>query len=260
MNREKRYAKMWRLDKNNVGKLKKKNKAILLQGLPGIGNVGRISVEYMIDELKAKKVGYYEDVRRPALVFLNDKGIELPKIELYYVPKYNIYLVTGNYQPLGEEDSWKYAYHTLNLRNKLGIKEFIAIGGIGTRTENTNPNVFCIPSQEKFKDTFKEYGVKVVSDPLLHQMVNSIMGAAGTLLGVAKEKNIKAFTLLGETTNELIPGIRASKKIVEVLSKAYNLDISTKEIKKEIRRSGNFLKKIIKKEEKSRQSDVSYIG
>ena len=34
----------------------KLNKPIFIEGLPGIANVGKIAVDFMIDELKAKKL------------------------------------------------------------------------------------------------------------------------------------------------------------------------------------------------------------
>ena len=37
-------------------KIPKLNKPILIEGLPGIGNVGKLAVDFVIDELKAEKL------------------------------------------------------------------------------------------------------------------------------------------------------------------------------------------------------------
>jgi len=45
----------WEITKT-VKKMPKLKKPILIEGLPGIGNVGKVAVDFMIDELKAKKL------------------------------------------------------------------------------------------------------------------------------------------------------------------------------------------------------------
>ena len=42
----------WRID--SIGKKPKLNNPIFVEGLPGIGNVGKVAVDFLIDELKAK--------------------------------------------------------------------------------------------------------------------------------------------------------------------------------------------------------------
>ena len=39
-----------------VGKKPNLKNPVLIEGLPGIGNVGKIVVDFMVDELKAQKV------------------------------------------------------------------------------------------------------------------------------------------------------------------------------------------------------------
>ncbi len=42
----------WKI--NQSGKKPKLNNPILIEGLPGIGNVGKVAVDFLIEELKAK--------------------------------------------------------------------------------------------------------------------------------------------------------------------------------------------------------------
>ena len=58
---------------------------ILLEGLPGIGNVGKIAIDFVIEELKAKKIYSLFSYTFPHSVFVNhDDLVELPSIEMYY--------------------------------------------------------------------------------------------------------------------------------------------------------------------------------
>ena len=44
----------WRIEQ--FGKMPKLKKPVFIEGLPGIGNVGKLAVDFLIDELKAKKI------------------------------------------------------------------------------------------------------------------------------------------------------------------------------------------------------------
>ena len=69
----------------HVKKLPKLSKPILVEGLPGIGNVGKVAVDFLIDELKAKKLYTLFSYTLPHSVFVNEKNlVELPAIDIYY--------------------------------------------------------------------------------------------------------------------------------------------------------------------------------
>ena len=66
-------------------KLKKLNKPLFIEGLPGLGNVGKIAVDFMIEELKAKKLYTFFSYKFPHSVFVNeDNLVDMPKLEVYY--------------------------------------------------------------------------------------------------------------------------------------------------------------------------------
>ena len=50
--------KYWNI--KQIGKIPKLKNAVFIEGLPGIGNVGKVAVDFLIDELKAKKL--YESI------------------------------------------------------------------------------------------------------------------------------------------------------------------------------------------------------
>ena len=74
----------WKI--NTVGKKQVLKNPILIVGLPGIGNVGKVSVDFMIDELKAKKVYELFSYSFPHSVFVNeDNLVELPSIKFSWL-------------------------------------------------------------------------------------------------------------------------------------------------------------------------------
>ena len=62
---------------------------ILIEGLPGIANVGKIAVDFLAQELKAKRLASFYSNSFPHSVFINEENlVEVPKIELWY-KRYN---------------------------------------------------------------------------------------------------------------------------------------------------------------------------
>ena len=73
----------WKI--KQIGKLPKLKNPILIEGLPGIGNVGKVAVDFIIDETKAKKLFSFFSYTFPHSVFVNDDNlVELPSISIYY--------------------------------------------------------------------------------------------------------------------------------------------------------------------------------
>ena len=89
-----------------VDKKPKLKDPILIEGLPGIGNVGKLAVEHLIETTKAKKFAELYSKDFPPQVFINSDGtIKLVNNEFYYrkAKKKNqrdIILLTGDYQGL----------------------------------------------------------------------------------------------------------------------------------------------------------------
>jgi len=73
----------WKI--NLIGKKPKIRDAILIEGLPGIGNVGKVAVDFIIDNIKAKKIYDIFSYKFPHSVFVNEKNlVSLPSISMYY--------------------------------------------------------------------------------------------------------------------------------------------------------------------------------
>ena len=63
--------------KSNIGASVKLKNPILIEGLPGIGNVGKIAVDFLIDQLKHKIMYTIYSTSFPHSVFVNDGNIAI---------------------------------------------------------------------------------------------------------------------------------------------------------------------------------------
>ena len=134
----------WRID--HFGKKPKLKNPILIEGLPGIGNVGKVAIDFIVDELNAKKLYEITSSTFPHSVFVNeDNLVELPKIEIFYKKfKHNdILFLGGDVQPIDEVSSYEFSEKILDIVEDLHTKEIITLGGIGLPEIPRKPKVYC---------------------------------------------------------------------------------------------------------------------
>ena len=256
-----------------IGKSPKLSKPILIEGLPGIGNVGKIAVDFLIDELKAKKLYEITSYTFPHSVFVNeDNLVELPIVELFWarLPKgRDILLLGGDVQPIDEISSYEFSDKILDLIQKLGGREIITLGGIGLQDIPKKPKVYCTGNSKKMIGNYKD---EMVSTSL-YGVVGPIVGVSGLLLGLASARDIEAISFLAETYGHpMYLGIKGAKEILKVLNKklSLRLDISKldreiKDIESEMVKKTDQLNEVtkqiaLKKFQKKFGKDVDYIG
>lgn len=241
-----------------ISKPKLKN-SILIEGLPGIGNIGKIVVDFMIDNLNAKKLFEISSYSFPHCVFINeDNLVDLPLIEIYYknFKDKSILFLSGDVQPQNERSCYEFCDTVLDLFQKDKGKEIITLGGIGFPKIPRFTRVYCTGNNKKAINKYKY----VKKD--IYGVVGPIMGVSGLLVGLAGKRKIIATSLLAETfAHPNYLGIEEAKKILNILNQKLNLKLNVErldeefeDIKKEIK-----VKNINKKEPKVK-TDISYIG
>tara|TARA_Y100000310_G_scaffold219247_1_gene220655 strand:- start:25476 stop:26297 length:822 start_codon:yes stop_codon:yes gene_type:complete len=219
------------------GKLPKFNNPILIEGLPGIGNVGKVAVDFLIDELEAEKLYEITSYSFPHSVFVNeDNLVELPIIEVFYKKfegnKRDIIFLAGDVQPVDESSSYEFSDLMLDMAEKLGIKEIITTGGIGLSDIPKEPKIYCTGNS---KNMIKRFKNKLVNNKI-YGVVGPIVGVSGLIVGLAEKRNIEAITLLAETYGHpMYIGIMGARGILKVLGDKLGLDISFSKLDKEIK-------------------------
>lgn len=223
---------------------------ILVQGLPGLGLVGKIAIDYIIVEKNPSKFAelYSNSLMLPdgkAGVIVNMYGVEeLPRYEFFYTKTelHDVVFLTGNTQPV----SWaqyEIAESVLNfLKNKFGLKLVIAV--CGTVARGMEGKVYIAANDDKLLGEYsKKYGLQISSE-------GSVTGACGLLPGLAKLYNIPGISLMG-AVGQIYPDPSAAKAVLQVLDNILklNLDYShIDQIIEDMRRKAEILKKIQERE------------
>lgn len=222
------------------------NSPILIEGLPGLGLVGKIALRYMIKQLKPKKVAYLYSPHFPYFVLVNKKGnVRLLRGVFYYYKNPNgndLILFTGDSQSQTIEGQYEIADQILAFSEKHNVKTIATIGGYRMEPKE-KPKVFIAATSHEILDKALQAGA------FLSSSGSPIVGTAGLILGLAKFKKIDALCLLGETRGYL-PDPLSAKSVLEVLKSTFNFDLDLTGLNEEIARAETMVTRLQQIEEK----------
>ncbi len=219
---------------------------VLIEGLPGLGLVGKIALRYMIRQLKPKKVAYLYSPHFPYFVLVNKKGnVRLLRGAFYYYKNPNgndLILFTGDSQSQTIEGQYEIADQILAFSEKNGVKTIATIGGYRMEPKE-KPKVFIAATSHGILEKAVQAGATLSTSG------SPIVGTAGLILGLAKFKKIDALCLLGETRGYL-PDPLAAKSVLEVLKSTFNFELDLTGLNEEIARAETMVTKLQQIEEK----------
>ena len=220
---------------------------ILIEGLPGLGLVGKIAIRYLIKQMKAKKFAYLYSPHFPYFVLVSKKGnVRLLRGSFYYWKnkdgKNDLLLFTGDSQSQTIEGQYEIADRMLDFSQKHQVQTIVTIGGYRVET-NDKPKVFVAATSPDILAKATKGGA-FVSDS-----GSPIVGTAGLILGLARFKKIDALCLLGETRGYL-PDPMAARSVLEVLKAMFNFDLDLAGLDEDIAKAEKMMTRLQKIEEK----------
>src|SRR5438093_417517 len=118
---------------------------IFIEGLPGIGNVGKLPAGNLKDGLEGVKFAEIFSKYFPPQVLVQDDGqVKLVNNEMHYVKRNNgtdLVLLTGDYQGLTPEGQYELSDFILKELKQLGVRRVFTLGGYGMGGRVTKPRV-----------------------------------------------------------------------------------------------------------------------
>ncbi len=221
------------------------NKPVLLVGLPGIGNVGKLVAEHLRREFKAKRFAALYSPYLPDRVSMLKRGtIRLSNNSFYLIKAKgasgsDIVILTGDAQGVTPRGRYLINSKIVDFfKNKLNGKFIYTVGGynIGNSLVKS-PRVFGSASSNSVVAQFKDSGV------VFGKTRGAIMGSAGLVVAFAKMYKVDAICLMGETSL-LDVDANAAKAVLFVLAKRLDLKINTAKLDKIIEGTAKFVKEL----------------
>jgi proteasome assembly chaperone (PAC2) family protein len=170
-------------------------KPIFVQGLPGLGNVGKIAAHLLVKFCGAKPFADLYSPSFPDYVTANSKGIcRLPRYEFYAAntERNDFIIMSGDTQPSFDDvvSHYKLCDEVLDFIEKQDCSFIVTLGGVPITEEKKQ--VYVAATSPILALEFMEKGAVIYSK-------GRIVGATGLMLALAKERNMEGISLLGPT-------------------------------------------------------------
>lgn len=234
---------------------------VLIEGLPGVGNVGKLAAEHLRDELDGKKFADIYSKYFPPQVLVSDEGIvKLVNNELFYVKtKHNdlIFLV-GDYQGLSPEGQYELSAEILVMAKEFGVKRIYTLGGYGLGRMVREPRVLGAATTEDLVNEMKEVGVVFNKG----EPGSGIVGASGLLLGLGTLDGMEGVCLMGETSGYFVDP-KSAQSVLSILTDILKVDIDFKKLEskaEQVEKITAQIKDIEKANVENQAEDLRYIG
>ncbi|KZX11403.1 proteasome assembly chaperone family protein [Methanobrevibacter filiformis] len=240
---------------------------LFIEALPGIGHVGKLAADHIIEEFNGVKFAELYSPYFPPQVFVDEDGIVENMInEFYYLKARNdeerdFIILVGNTQGLSPEGQYDLCGEILDFVEGYGAKEIFTLGGLATGHPIEESKVFGAATDIETIEVLKEANITIRSAD------GGIVGASGLFLGLGKLRNMKGACLMGETPGYFIDA-EAAEALINKLSILLGMEINTdklderaEETKKMISKAQQLEQEMMgKKNIGQGEDDLRYIG
>lgn len=196
---------------------------ILIVGLPGVGHVGKLVAEHLVEELDAEKIlEIYSHHFPPQVLVDEDSEIQLVNNEMFicHTDKQDIIVLIGDHQSSSTEGHYKLGTVYLDLAMEFGVKKIYTLGGFPTGQLTYSEEVLGAVNNKELIEELKECGVTFKEN----EPGGGIVGASGLLLGLSKFRNIDSACLMGLTSGYLVDP-KSAQSLLRVICKIFDIDI-----------------------------------
>ncbi|MBW6461961.1 MAG: proteasome assembly chaperone family protein [DPANN group archaeon] len=224
------------------------NNPIFIEGLPGVGYIGRNVAGYLIDTLEAEKFAELYSFHFPPVAMLDsDKNGKMSalKNEFYFYKAKNknekdIIILIGDAQSMDPIGHYEITKEIIDFIKEYKPEMVITIGGFATgKLDNKTKTVFGAAVKDEIIATFEKKGIKFKDTN-----IGQIIGASGLLVLEAEKNKIDAICLMGETSGMLLSDPKATESVLEFITKYLNLKIDMSKIEEKVKETGDVIKKI----------------
>jgi len=229
---------------------------VLVSGLPGIAYIGKLSVDYLIQQLKAELIGEVYSKYFPPYVLIREDGlVELLRNELHLFRDNaadDLMFFSGNSQAFSPEGQYEVADRLLDWAVAKGVKKVFSLAAYVTDRMFETPCVYGTATSSEALEELKKKGVVPLDQGI-------ISGENGLIMGLAKKRDVEAVCLLGETrgyqtpTGQYILDAKATKAVLKLLTSILNLKVDMEPLDKQAREMDDIIAKIAEVERRIKE-------
>ncbi len=244
---------------------------ILVEGLPGVGNVGKLAADYLKEQLGAKPLATIYSKFFPPQVYVGEDGIiRLVSNDLSYwkaapSAQHDVLILGGDYQGISPEGQYEITERVLDYCHGLGVREVFTLAGFAQGRVVEEPRVLGAATARDRVESLKKAGVVFSrNDP-----GGGLIGASGLFLGLGRLFGMEGACLMGETSGYFVDP-RSAEAVLKVLGRVLEVEIDFTALETKAKEIDRIAQKIHEAEQRTSEpsapsgpgprEDLGYIG
>ncbi|PSP33996.1 proteasome assembly chaperone family protein [Halobacteriales archaeon QH_10_67_22] len=234
---------------------------VLVEGLPGVGHVGKLAAEHILEELDSEVLERVYSTHFPPQVSVEEGRTELASATFHAVTPdegRDLLVLTGNHQAQDTVGHYGLTDTFLDVAADHGVEEVFAIGGVPTGELIEEYSVVGAATSDDLVDDLEAVGVEFRED----DPAGGIVGVSGLLLGLGERRDFAATCLMGETSGYLVDP-KSAQAVLEVLQSVLGFDLDFAELEERAEEMEEVVRKIQEMEQGTptpTDEDLRYIG
>ena len=225
---------------------------VLIEGLPGVGHVGKLAAEHLLEEFETTLVVRLYSQHFPPQVTVEEGRTQLACLALHAVdlssplPDENsdeqesdeeesetnetetktatdidtdLLVLTGDHQAQDAVGHYQLTDSILDIAEDYGVERAFTLGGVPTGELIDEYDVIGAASSDGLIEELEEIVEFREDEP-----AGGIVGVSGLLLGLGERRGLPAACLMGETSGYLVDP-KSARAVLEVLQEVIGFEV-----------------------------------
>ena len=201
---------------------------MIVEAVPGVGNVGKIVVDALVAKHPSRTVGWILHPDFPPHATLGDDFlIEPPRLDIKTIllkDGSTIVAVTGIMQPMTAAGQYEVAESILGLASQSRATRLLVLAGLASEPDCRAIHVIC--SDRKLRGVLEKDDIEVSRD----QPNQGMIGIAGMVLSLSTTLGVPSVGIVAETvgaSSDVLAADRMTKWIEQAFEVPLDLDLDT---------------------------------
>lgn len=199
-----------------------------IEGLPGVGHVGKLVAEHIVEELESTLLYKIHSHHFPPQCTVDDEGradLVGSKIHHCDADGNDLLVLTGDHQSQTLDGHYKITETLLDIGEDFGVGRIYTLGGIATGELVEDYRVVGASNQPEILSELEDFGVEFGEG----EPTGGIVGVSGLLLGLGERRGIPAVCLMGETSGYMVDP-KSAQAVLQVLMDSIGFEVGMQKL------------------------------
>ena len=234
---------------------------VFVEGLPGVGHVGKLAAEHLVEELDGELVRRIYSTHLPPQVTVDEGVTQLASVDIHAVEAGDeeLLVLTGDHQAQDNSGHYGLTDGVLDVAEELETERLFALGGVPTGELVEEYTVLGAVTEAPLVEELKDAGVEFRED----EPAGCIVGVSGLVLGLAPRRGLEAACLMGETSGYLVDP-KSAQAVLEILQEVVGFEVDFSSLEDRAEEMEEVVGKIQEMQNQGAQmptdDDLRYIG